>query len=201
MADRPYGLSFTPDGRFLLISHLLSGRVTRLPALPYAAYLPLAGGSGTGAGAPAPPLTLDTWPHIAPAPAVLVNRSGTRAYLPQTMANGVGLNTQFDTTVFPKVSVLDLAAWRHITAEHISLPETDRPVGLPWAAALAHGDSELWVVNAASNDVSIIDISTPELPARRGARGRWRESARHRLRAGRERSLCDQYAGRHGERD
>ena len=167
VADRPYGLSFTPDGRFLLISHLLSGRVTRLPALPYAACASPDRRRRNRRGAPVPSLTLDTWPHIAPAPAVLVNAAGTRAYLPQTMANGVGLNTQFDTTVFPKVSVLDLAAWRHITAEHISLPETDRPVGLPWAAALAHGDSELWVVNAASNDVSIIDLSTPELP--RGA--------------------------------
>ena len=167
VADRPYGLSFTPDGRFLLISHLLSGRVTRLPALPYAAWLPLTGGGGTGAGAPFSSLTLDTWPHIAPAPAVLVNGAGTRAYLPQTMANGAGLNIQFDTTVFPKVSVLNLTAWRHATAEHISLPDTDRPVGLPWAAALAQRDGQLWVVNAASNDVSIIDLSTPELP--RGA--------------------------------
>jgi YVTN family beta-propeller protein len=77
------------------------------------------------------------------------------------MANGLGLNTQFDTTVFPKVSVLNLETGQHQTSEHISLPETDQPVGLPWDVALTSADRELWVVNAASNDVSVLDISDP----------------------------------------
>lgn len=105
--------------------------------------------------------SISTWPHVAPAPAVLVNAAGTRAYLPQTMAHGQGLNTQFDTTVFPKVSVLNLQGETHQTSEHISLPETDMPVGLPWDVALARNDTELWVVNSASNDVSVLDIRNP----------------------------------------
>jgi YVTN family beta-propeller protein len=82
------------------------------------------------------------------------------------MANGLGYNTTFDTTVFPKVSVLNLEMNTHQRSEHISLPETDRPVGLPWDAALANNDSQLWIVNAASNDVSVIDISDPAHPTR-----------------------------------
>jgi len=105
--------------------------------------------------------SLSTWPHVAPAPAVLVNAAGTRAYLPQTMAHGQGLNTQFDTTVFPKVSVLNLQTETHQTSEHISLPERDMPVGLPWDVAVARNDTELWVVNSASNDVSVLDIRNP----------------------------------------
>jgi len=97
---------------------------------------------------------------------VVVNSSGTRAYLPQTMAHGQGLNTQFDNTVFPKVSVLNLETEGHQTSEHISLPETDQPVGLPWDVALTRDDSELWVVNAASNDVSVVDITNPTRPSR-----------------------------------
>ncbi len=104
---------------------------------------------------------ISTWPNVAPAPAVVINSSGTRAYLPQTMAHGQGLNTQFDTTVFAKVSVLNLQTDAHQTSEHISLPETDTPVGLPYDVALARDDRELWVVNAASNDVSVLDISVP----------------------------------------
>jgi len=188
VADRPYGLSFTPDGRYLLVSHLLSGTVTRLPVRPYMRLLPviisqqsavngqspaamqpdLPGPSPSSLVSHHPHLTeIATWPNVAPAPAVIVNAAGTRAYLPQTMANGLGLNTGFDTTVFPKVSVLNLETDSHQTSEHISLPETDRPVGLPWDAALAQNDTELWVVNAASNNVSVIDISNPTLPARR----------------------------------
>jgi YVTN family beta-propeller protein len=83
------------------------------------------------------------------------------------MANGLGLNTAFDTSVFPKVSVLNLETEAHQTSDHISLPEIDQPVGLPWAAALTKADAELWVVNAASNDVSVIDISNPTRPTRR----------------------------------
>jgi len=110
--------------------------------------------------------SISTWPNVAPAPAVLVNASGTRAYLPQSMAHGQGLNTQFDTTVFPKVSVLNLQTHAHQTSEHISLPEADTPVGLPWDVALARDDGELWVVNSASNDISVLDIRTPASPRR-----------------------------------
>lgn len=178
--DRPFGLAFTPDGRRLLVTHLLGGEVSVLAVQPYTSYFPLVQSHGDGGGKPAGGpesslssdsallSTIPTWPHIAPAPAVVVNETGTRAYLPQTMANGLGLNVQFDTTVFPKVSVINLETGSHQTSEHISLPEIDQPVGLPWAAALAKGDTELWVVNAASNDVSVIDLSNPTQPARAG---------------------------------
>jgi YVTN family beta-propeller protein len=179
VADRPYGLAFTPDSAQLLITHLLSGVVTVSYINPYRIYLPLvhnvsqvyppifsqSSASGTISQHNLL-ISISTWPNVAPAPAVLVNATGARAYLPQTMANGLGLNTRFDNTVFPKVSVLNLATQAHQTSEHISLPETDRPVGLPWDAALAKGDTELWVVNSASNDVSVINISQPTHPVR-----------------------------------
>jgi len=180
VADRPQGVAFTPDNRCLLISHLLSGEVTVIPVRPFQLFLPLAYHQSSllsleASLFPLPsPITdhcplftiISTWPNIAPAPSVIVNAAGTRAYLPQTMANGLGYNTGFDTTVFPKVSVLNLETNTHQTAEHISLPETDRPVGLPWDAALAKNDTELWVVNSASNDVSVLDISNPTHPTR-----------------------------------
>ena len=182
VADRPYGLSFTPDNRSLLITHLLSGEITRIPVSPYTSYLPtisfgsiitpspeeMRGNEMTTGSFPDGLVTgIHTWTNIAPAPGVLVNFSGTRAYLPQTMGNGQGLNTQFDTTVFPLVSVIDLESILHLKSENISLPDIDRPVGLPWDAVLTHNEHQLWVVNAASNDVSVIDISNPIFPIRR----------------------------------
>jgi YVTN family beta-propeller protein len=175
VADRPYGLAFTPDGRRLLITHLLSGDVTVLTVQPYKAYLPIVSWSlSTGELALAGyqhediyfQRTISTWPHVAPSPSVIVNSRGTRAYLPQTMANGLGLNQQFDTSVFPKVSVLNLESESHASTEHISLPETITPVGLPWDAALAREDHELWVVNASSNDVGVVDLNDPTHPTR-----------------------------------
>ena len=179
-ADRPHGLAFSPDGQRLLVTHLLSGDVTVLHLAHTTLYLPLIirgsdlssgavpGGRGVTQSAAPHNLqpTVSTWLNVAPAPGVVVNGSGTRAYLPQTMAHGLGLNTQFDNSVFPKVSVLNLKSETHQTSEHISLPETDQPVGLPWDAALARQDRELWVVNAASNDVSVLDIGDPTRPRR-----------------------------------
>jgi YVTN family beta-propeller protein len=176
VADRPHGLAFVPDGRRLLVTHLLSGDVTILSVQPFTLYFPLILKSpntqhATRSTFHASHITfhasrLPTWPHIAPAPAVVPNAAGTRAYLPQTMAHGQGLNTQFDNTVFPKVSVLNLETESHQTSEHVSLPENDQPVGLPWDVALSGDGAELWVVNAASNDVSVVDISDPKRPRR-----------------------------------
>jgi YVTN family beta-propeller protein len=177
VADRPYGLAFTPDGQHLLVTHLLSGDVSVLTVRPHLTYLPViveppsAGKLPGGMLHTQPGFTpflevISTWPNTAPAPSVLVNESGTRAYLPQTMANGLGKNDQFDTTVFPKVSVLNLETRSHQTSEHISLPETVTPVGLPWDAALTHDDRELWVVDAGSNDVAVVDLSEPARPKR-----------------------------------
>jgi YVTN family beta-propeller protein len=185
VTDRPYGLAFTPDSRRLLVTHLLRGSLTVLLVQPWQSFFPLVGVAalpGETDRSP-PPASLNaplaspasllviarsiaTWPNVAPAPAVIVNSAGSRAYLAQTMANGLGLNTSFDTTVFPKVSVINLANNTHQATEHISLPETDRPVGLPWSLALVKNDQELWVVNSASNDLSVIDLSLPTFPRR-----------------------------------
>ena len=146
--DRPYGLAFTPQGTNLVITHLLRGDVTIVDLDDLSCTF------------------IPTWMNVAPAPAVTINAEGTRAYLPQTMAHGLGRNTQFDNTVFAKVSVIDLQDNVHATAEHISLPEKDQPVGLPWDVSLAKGGTELWVVNASSNDVSILSIEDPKRPRR-----------------------------------
>jgi len=148
VADRPYAVAFTPDDEILVVAHLVSGTVTLIGVQDRSVQ------------------TVDTWPNVGPAPGVTINASGTRAYLPQTMAHGLGRNTQFDNTVFAKVSVVDLEGRLHVTAEHVSLPEKDQPVGLPWAVALANNGTELWVVNGASNDVSILDIRDQNRPRR-----------------------------------
>ena len=148
VTDRPYAVAFTPQGETLLVTHLLSGGITLIQMNDYTSS------------------TVSTWANVAPAPGATISADGTRAYLPQTMAHGLGRNTQFDNTVFAKVSVVGLTERVHATAEHVSLPEKDQPVGLPWDVSLAKDDAELWVVNAASNDVSILSIENPARPRR-----------------------------------
>lgn len=177
--DRPYGLAFSPDGHYLLVAHLLSGEVTVILVEPFLSYLPLVIGSTTTQNqalgekqdikTPFQPVIagiIPTLKKVAPAPSVIVSMDGYRAYLPQTMGNGLGLNTQFDTTVFPKVTVVDLKTKSYRSSELVSLDVVDTPIGLPWSLALTKDDTELWVTNSGSNDVSVINVTDPERPRR-----------------------------------
>jgi YVTN family beta-propeller protein len=179
LKDHPYGLAFSNDGHHLLVTHLLSGEVTMILVDPYQTYIPLAIGALLNPMltfwgfevkgdnfTPEVVASIPTLNKVAPAPSVILKGDGSRAYLTQTMGNGLGLNTHFDTTVFPKVSVVNLRTRRFESPELISLDVVDTPVGLPWGVALARDDSELWVTNAGSNDVSVIDLSDPERPSR-----------------------------------
>ncbi len=177
--DRPYGLAFSPDGHYLLVTHLLSGEVTIILVESFNIYLPLSlsallnhyqaqGGIQVNGQGFQPEVvgTIPTLNKVAPAPSLIVSRDGSRVYIPQTMGNGLGLNTQFDTTVFPKVSVVDLKTKSYDSSELISLDVVDTPVGLPWGLALTKEDSELWVTNSGSNDISVINITDPRRPSR-----------------------------------
>ena len=67
----------------------------------------------------------------------------------------------FDTSVFPIVSVISLTERVHLVGQHISLETVDPPgVGLPFDAAFTPSGSEIWVLNAASNDVTVVDLNT-----------------------------------------
>jgi YVTN family beta-propeller protein len=72
----------------------------------------------------------------------------------------------FDTTVFPLVSLVDLVGRQHLVGQQLDLGTLDPPgVGLPFDAVVTPDESELWVVNAASNDLSVIDLQNRRLAA------------------------------------
>ncbi len=81
-----------------------------------------------------------------------------RAYLPHIRSNSSNPAPLFDTSIFPVVSVIDLSSNQYLPSEGISLDTVDRPVNMPFDAALTPDGSQLWVVNAGSNDVSVIDM-------------------------------------------
>lgn len=98
---------------------------------------------------------------------------GAKAYLPQTRSNSTNPALLFDTTVFPVVSVIDLASGENLVRERISIDVADRPVNMPLDAVIAAG--KLYVVNAGSDDVSVIDLTrrtaTAHLPMGSNPRG------------------------------
>lgn len=82
------------------------------------------------------------------------------AYLPQTRLNAQNPRLTFDTIAFPVVNVLDLRGLSVIRPAQIALDTADRPVNMPFAAALDRFAQRLYVANAGTNDISVIDLNT-----------------------------------------
>lgn len=142
----PTGLTLWGD--FLYVSHFWSGQVSMI-------YLPkkeLVTSASTG---------LDT--GLSQAIELDVTRG--IGYLPQTRSNAQNTSLTYDTTVFPIVNVLDFRTLAPLRDRRINLDTVDRPVNTPFAAALDRFRNWLYIANAGSNNVSVIDLNTGLLRA------------------------------------
>jgi YVTN family beta-propeller protein len=139
----PSGLALSRDGQRLLVTHLFTGRLTVIDLQTFTVRGTVSTGADTN---------LSQFIAIAP--------DGTKAYFPQTRSNVTNTNLLFDTTVFPVVNVVDLAKLQLLVRERITLDTADEPVNVPFAVALSPNGKILYLANAGSNDVSVIDLST-----------------------------------------
>jgi YVTN family beta-propeller protein len=183
--DRPSGLAISDDGRILYITHLLTDTITILTARPSTIYLPLilkgglvngytdtlvdgetTLGSRTYQFTNLSSTTISLWPDSNLVQAIVFSPDRRRAYVPHTRSNTPNRALTFDTTVFPLVSLIDLTTQQHLVGQQIDLGTLDPPgVGLPFDAAVTPDGEELWVLNAASNDISVIDLGGNRLAA------------------------------------
>ncbi len=171
VADRPGGLAISDDGKTLYVTHLLSNRITILKSLDFfRSYLPAIHGASSPSGerqissdrtvAGMSPATVSLWTDSNLVQSIVLSPDRTRAYLPHTRSNTSNRALTFDTTVFPMVSVIDLLQEQHLVGRQLDLGVLDPPgVGLPFDAALTPDGKEIWIVNAASNNVSVVDPS------------------------------------------
>jgi YVTN family beta-propeller protein len=89
--------------------------------------------------------------------AIILNPATKRAYVPQTRSFSANPALLFDTTVFPTISAIDLGSAAHVPRERISIDIADQPVNMPLDAVFTNG--KLYVANAGSDDVSVIDLA------------------------------------------
>ena len=137
----PAGLSAWGD--FLYVTHFWSGDIS-LVYLPRGVVIDtVSTGSDTG---------------VSQAIGLDVQRG--LAYLPQTRSNARNRALTFDTTAFPVVNVLDLRGLLSLPRSRVDLSTADRPVNMPFAIAVDPFRNWLYVANAGSDDVTVIDVST-----------------------------------------
>jgi len=171
--DRPSGLALSNDGQTLYISHLLGNIISVLDiSRPYAIFLPSiftdqpASSLNHALSDTQPPGAIRLWNDSNLVQSIVLSPDGRLAYLPHTRSNSGNPNLSFDNTVLPLVSLIDLENQVHLTGQQFDLGTMDPPgVGLPFDAAVTPDGLELWVVNAASNDVTVINLENRELVA------------------------------------
>ncbi len=137
----PAGLALW--GNFLYVTHLWSGDVS-LIFLPEMRLVQ----------------TVSTGAQTALSPSIAIDTVNDLAYVPQSRSNTQSRDLTFDNTITPVVNVLDLHSLKVLRDKRITLDSADRPVNMPFAAMVDPLRHWLYVVNAGSNDVSVIDPDT-----------------------------------------
>ena len=139
----PSGIALSQNAEKLLVTHLFTGKITVINV----ATRTIIGMTSTG-------LENNLSQFIA------IDQDGEKAYIPQTRSNTTNLAPLFDTTVFPIVNVLDLDEFQIMTKKRITLDTADKPVNIPFSVALSPSTNILYVANAGSDNVSVINLET-----------------------------------------
>lgn len=139
--DAPAGLALWGD--FLYVTHFWSGMVSMV-------YLP----QGTVVQTVSTGMDTGLFQNIEP------DITRGIAYLPQTRLNAQNPALTYDTTAFPVVNVINLRDLSPLRSRRIALDVADRPVNMPFAVALDRFAQRLYVANAGSDSISVIDLNT-----------------------------------------
>ena len=141
VGPKPKGLAITADGSRLYATHFLSGQISVIDPVNRALLQVIPTGADSNM-----------------AQKMGIHPRDGRAYLPHIRSNVTNRAVLFDTTVFPVVSVIDLAGNQPRPDERIDLAVTDQPVNLPFDVGFSTDGRRLYVVNMGSGDVSVIDL-------------------------------------------
>jgi YVTN family beta-propeller protein len=137
----PAGLALWGD--FLYVTHYWSGQITQIYLPRLIALPPVSTGQDTAASQ-----------------AMEIDITRGIAYLPQTRLNADAPNLNFDTAALPIVNVVSLRDLTLTPRARLTLDTADQPVNMPFALALDRFAQRLYVANAGSNTVSVIDLNT-----------------------------------------
>lgn len=108
----------------------------------------------------APLSTIELGQQAGVAESLTAHPTTDRLYVPHQRLNVTNLARKFDDTVFPVVAAIDTRDGTPIRREALALDSVDTPVGMPLAVAIDPRRGRLYTANAASDDVSVVDLAT-----------------------------------------
>lgn len=139
--DDPTGLAIWAD--FLYVTHFHSGQISLI-------YLPVGDVVRT----------ISTGQNTGLSQFIYLDGRNGLAYVPQSVTYPDNLNPTFDRMIRPRVIMIDLEQLRVIQERTIWLDIADQPVNMPFSVALNLAQGRLFVVNAGSNNLSVIDLAS-----------------------------------------
>ena len=145
---RPKGLAISEGGTRLYVTHFLSGTLSVIDLTSRSVLQ-----------------VISTGPESNIAQRLVLHPTNGRAYLPHIRSNVSNPHPLFDTTLFPVISVIDLATEQHLLTERLELSVVDRPVNLPFDLALSSDGQRMHIVYLGSGDMSVIDLETRQVLA------------------------------------
>ena len=148
VSPRPKGLAIAADGTRLYVTHFLSGTVSVIDLTDRSVHTVIA-----------------TGPESNLAQRIVLHPTNNRAYLPHIRSNTSNPHPLFDTTLFPVVSVIDLATNQHLLPERLELSVVDRPVNLPFDLTFSSDGQRMHIVYLGSGDLSVIDLEDRQVLA------------------------------------
>jgi YVTN family beta-propeller protein len=141
VSPAPAGMALWGD--FLYVTHYWSGQITQVYLPRLLALPPVSTGADTAASQ-----------------AMEIDITRGIAYLPQTRLNADAPNLNFDTAALPIVNVVGLRDLTLSPRARIAIDTADQPVNMPFALALDRFAQRLYVANAGSSTISVIDLNT-----------------------------------------
>lgn len=103
---------------------------------------------------------ISTGDDISLAQSVMIDPASARAYLPQSRSNAGAQALTFDTTIFPVVNVVDLRTMTVLREARIALDVADRPVNSPFGIDIDPVRGLVYIANAGTDNISVIELAT-----------------------------------------
>ena len=153
--DKPQGLAVSADSRRIYVTHLNGGQLSVIDANTFAVTsIPLA------------EVPFDEFNTTQPAgkpnrmKGITIHPTRAEAWFPHILSNsGNFVETLFNTTIFPAVGILDTGS--NTLSRRVTLfAGLATVVSNPEAVAFAPDGAQAFVVSAASNDLTIVNVQT-----------------------------------------